>query len=78
MQAHEDFILTRGQAYFLSYVVYHFHMTDLHDKPNHPSISDSIHNWNNIHKMRVFNTIMDEVVTELFIPFDAVIRSQLT
>ena len=69
-QAHEDFVLTCGQGYLYSYILKKFKMKDLNDQPEHPVIKETITNWNNAHKLKVFNTVMDEVVKEIFIPFD--------
>ncbi|OWF45326.1 hypothetical protein KP79_PYT03637 [Mizuhopecten yessoensis] len=71
-KAHEDFVLTRGNSYFMAYLLKHFSMDSVEGNPVHPAISESINNFINAKKLEVFNKIMDEVVGEIFIPFQLV------
>jgi hypothetical protein len=70
MQAHEDFIITAGEAYFLSFVMQHFSMNEMDDTPVHLSIPKNIGFLHQKRRQDVFDKVMDEVVAELFIPFE--------
>ncbi|XP_033730974.1 uncharacterized protein LOC117320505 [Pecten maximus] len=67
-KAHEDFVLTCGHSYFIAYIMKHFNITD--GKPMHHALPDKIRSFINAKKREVFNNIMDEVVAEIFIPFE--------
>ncbi|WAR08505.1 hypothetical protein MAR_018463, partial [Mya arenaria] len=69
-KAHEDFVVTCGLSYFLSYIMHHFNMATITDSPKHNSITEGLSNWTNVNKMKVFNTLMEEILTDLYIPFD--------
>ncbi|XP_052216225.1 uncharacterized protein LOC127868952 [Dreissena polymorpha] len=69
-KAHEDFIITCGTSYLYSYILSKFNMETLEDFPKHPAIKESINMWTVEPKRKVFNKIMDEVLSDLFIPFE--------
>ncbi|WAR09260.1 hypothetical protein MAR_019218 [Mya arenaria] len=69
-KAQEDFVVTCGLSYFQSYIMYHFNMATITDSPKHNSITEGLSNWTNVNKMKVFNTVMEEILTDLYIPFD--------
>ncbi|XP_061190846.1 uncharacterized protein LOC133198962 [Saccostrea echinata] len=64
-EAHEDFVLTVGCAYFLSYVMNKFNMETMDDEPEHPLCKDNMKMMHNKHKDRIFQTIMGEVMEDL-------------
>ncbi|CAC5425084.1 unnamed protein product [Mytilus coruscus] len=49
-EAHEDFALTVGCAYFLNFIMQHFKMKDLADTPSHPKMQKNIKMMHNHHK----------------------------
>lgn len=69
-KAHEDFITTCGIAYFYAYILSKFKMETLDGFPKHSAIKDTIVKWTNEPKRKVFHEIMDEVITDLFVPFE--------
>ncbi|XP_076090697.1 uncharacterized protein LOC143062794 [Mytilus galloprovincialis] len=64
-EAHEDFALTVGCAYFLIFIMQHFEMKDLNDTPKHPKIQKNIKMMHNHHKKELWSTLMNEIVDEL-------------
>ncbi|KAL4220322.1 hypothetical protein ACF0H5_020729 [Mactra antiquata] len=69
-KAHEDFLTTCGTRYFLLYIMNKFKMTAFTDEPKHPAIKQSIKTWTNEPKKKIFQQIMDEIIKDLFIPFE--------
>ncbi|XP_033748132.1 uncharacterized protein LOC117333109 [Pecten maximus] len=64
-EAHEDFVLTVGCAYFLSFILKHFHMDSIEDKPQHPLLTKNVKMMHTKDKERLFSTIMSEIVDSL-------------
>lgn len=54
IQAHEDFILTAGCAYFLSYILQYFGMKSITDEPQHPLLKKNMKMMHNSKKGRNF------------------------
>lgn len=54
LSAHEDFIITCGQAYFLSFVMEKFQMEDLNSKPSHPLLPENVKMQHQPSKEKVF------------------------
>lgn len=77
MQAHEDFVITVGEAYFLAYVMEHFAMNNIDDKPVHSAIPENIGFLHQKRRQEVFDTVMDEIVSELFMPFEEKVSTNL-
>ncbi|CAC5402478.1 unnamed protein product [Mytilus coruscus] len=64
-EAHEDFALTVGCAYFLNFIMQHFKMKDLADTPSHPKMQKNIKMMHNHHKKELWSTLMNDIVDEL-------------
>lgn len=64
-EAHEDFVLTVGCAYLLSYILKHFEMDSLNDSPKHPLLRNNMGKMHTKEKERIFSILMDEVVDKL-------------
>ena len=47
-----------------------FRMAELHDAPIHELIPDNIRFLHNESKTEIYDGIMDEIITELFIPYE--------
>ncbi|KAH3720328.1 hypothetical protein DPMN_063225 [Dreissena polymorpha] len=50
-------------------------METLEDFPKHPAIKESINMWTVEPKRKVFNKIMDEVLSDLLIPFEVEVNT---
>lgn len=69
LQAHEDFIITCGQAYFLSYIMETFQMEDLNSKPSHPLLPENVKMLHQPLNEKGFSEIVDDIVSSIFEPF---------
>ncbi|XP_069125349.1 uncharacterized protein [Argopecten irradians] len=70
-KAHEDFVTLAGEAYFLAHVMKKFQMSSLDDSPKHQAIPDNIHLLHKQNKQNVANRVMEDIVNDIFIPFDS-------
>ncbi|XP_033729230.1 uncharacterized protein LOC117318339 [Pecten maximus] len=68
-EAHEDFIMTVGCGYFLSYILHFFQMENLSDEPKHPLLSKNMKMRHKADKEKVLSEILEEVVNGLLILF---------
>uniref|UniRef100_A0A8W8I4B1 DUF6589 domain-containing protein n=1 Tax=Magallana gigas TaxID=29159 RepID=A0A8W8I4B1_MAGGI len=69
-EAHEDFVLTVGNAYLLSFIMNKFGMETLDAEPQHPLLKNrNIKFMHNKYKEEVFHTIMGEIVEDLICTF---------
>ncbi|CAC5415326.1 unnamed protein product [Mytilus coruscus] len=70
LEAHEDFVLTVGQSYFLDYVMKKFDMKDLDDTPTHKLLPENIKQLHAPSKQKIFDAIMEEVIADIYIPYE--------
>lgn len=70
-QAHEDFVVTAGHSYFLQYMMTKFNMKDLADSPTHKLIPENVTQLHAKSKKAIFDGIMDEVIAEIYIPYES-------
>ncbi|XP_062576937.1 uncharacterized protein LOC134238840 [Saccostrea cucullata] len=69
-EAHEDFILTVGCAYFLSYILHFFGMKTLTEEPQHPLLSKkNMKMLHNPKKEEIFSQLLGEIVDKLMLAF---------
>lgn len=64
-----DFIITCGQAYFLSYIMETFQMEDLNSKPSHPLLTENVKMLHQPLNEKGFSEIVDDIVSSIFEPF---------
>lgn len=69
IQAHEDFILTAGCAYFLSYILQFFDMNALTDEPQHPLLRKNMKMMHKPKKEEIFSQLLGEIIDKLLLTF---------
>ena len=62
--------MTVGLSYLLSFVMKHFGMTTMDDTPKHKLIPDNVKRLHRARKEEITSGIMDELVAQLFLPFE--------
>lgn len=68
-EAHEDFILTAGCAYFLSYILQVFGMKSITDEPQHPLLKKNMKMMHNSKKEEIFSQLLEEIIDKLMLTF---------
>ncbi|XP_069107278.1 uncharacterized protein [Argopecten irradians] len=68
-EAHEDFVLTVGNAYFLSFVMHKFGMDSLDAEPKHPLLKTNIKYMHNKQTEDIFEHIISEIIQDLLCIF---------
>lgn len=68
-EAHEDFILTAGCAYFLSYILQFFGMKSIKDEPQHPLLKKNMKMMHNSKKEEIFSQLLEEIIDQLMLTF---------